>query len=292
MPKTLFSMLKNKNIRTTEDFLKRMDPVIYKREKQKGTLPKRKSPFIRSRSSLGGCSSNFLDVEHQECTVRPHIHFLDQPEGEAAFIWPFAIKVPRCAGSCYVDKDILQCTGLVSSAVNVQAYKFSYSPSRRRRDVMQEFANLEEPIHEITKRSSGSDGVTLLNVSVVIHKKCDCKCTVTKQTCSSRSQIFNEDYCRCECPSVQKCDPRFKWDKDKCKCVCNAPLSASMTRCLTTSLYRKYWDINVCDCVCYKSRCTRKGRFMVQDKKTCRCKCSLQSCPPGQRLNKRKCRCE
>ena len=107
-----------------------------------------RKPVVRKRTQNNLFCTDFLDVEHQECTVRPHIHFLDQPEGEAAFIWPFAIKVPRCAGSCYVDKDILQCTGSVSSAVNVQAYKFSYSPSRRRRDVMQEFANLEGKIFD------------------------------------------------------------------------------------------------------------------------------------------------
>jgi hypothetical protein len=85
-----------------------------------------------------------LNLDFQNCTVRPTIHFLEQPPlSENAFIWPHAVQLPLCGGSCGIRNDILACRGNTKVPIKMPAYKVFYHSSRRRRDVMEEFAKLE-----------------------------------------------------------------------------------------------------------------------------------------------------
>ena len=85
-----------------------------------------------------------ISTEIQTCKVRPHIHFLPQPpHSENAFIWPYAVKIPRCGGSCSARREILQCRGMDKFNISVPSYKVSYHSSRKRREVMDEFAKLK-----------------------------------------------------------------------------------------------------------------------------------------------------
>ncbi|CAB4043939.1 Hypothetical predicted protein, partial [Paramuricea clavata] len=76
--------------------------------------------------------------------VRAHIHFLTQPPlSQNAFIWPYAIQVPRCIGSCSVRRDIVECRAKTKVDIPLQAYRVPYHSSRKRREVMDEFAKLK-----------------------------------------------------------------------------------------------------------------------------------------------------
>jgi hypothetical protein len=76
--------------------------------------------------------------------VRAHIHFVTQPPlGQNAFIWPYAIQVPRCIGSCSVRRDIVECRAKTKDDIPLRAYRVPYDSSRKRREVMDEFAKLK-----------------------------------------------------------------------------------------------------------------------------------------------------
>lgn len=286
MPRNVFAMMKNTT--STTAFLKNMN--IYKQVEKNKHLPSQiKKPILKSRSSGGVSIQDMIDVNVQTCEVRPHILFLDQPgPTENALIWPFAIQVPRCVGSCSVHPNILQCVGVNNKELNLFAYKFSYNSARKRRDVMEELSNLKDPLHEIRKRSNDG-GAQEIMIKVPIHEECDCQCTVTKDMCIARGQIFNEDFCQCDCPNVTSCTLPFKWDSDQCKCVCDSSGDA-IDSCGIKSQGKKYWDINKCACVCDHSICRRN--YLLQNLDTCtNCVCSLKSCPPGETLDTRRCRC-
>ena len=85
-----------------------------------------------------------INLDNQECDVRPHTHFLEQPPlSENALIWPYAIQIPWCSGSCSVHHEIVKCKGKQEMKISLSTYKLHYSSSRKRRDVMQELAKMK-----------------------------------------------------------------------------------------------------------------------------------------------------
>ena len=91
-----------------------------------------------------------LNLDFQTCMVRPTIHFLQQPPLiENAFIWPHAVQLPLCTGSCGIRHDILACRGRTKVVVSMEAYKVLYHSSRSRRDVMEEFSKLKGTLYRI-----------------------------------------------------------------------------------------------------------------------------------------------
>ena len=88
--------------------------------------------------------TEFIDLNQQPCVLRPQIYFLGQPAPhENAFMWPYAVKLPRCAGSCSIRKDVLECRPSNKVQIPLVTYRVPYHSSRKRRDVMEEFARME-----------------------------------------------------------------------------------------------------------------------------------------------------
>ena len=105
-----------------------------------------------------------INFDQQTCVVRPHIHFLEQPpQHENAFIWPHAVQISQCAGSCNVRQDIMTCRPANKILIPLRAYWVPYHSSRKRRDVMDEIANLKGMLSHILKFTIENIGYPILS---------------------------------------------------------------------------------------------------------------------------------
>ncbi len=88
--------------------------------------------------------NHLINLDHQPCDVRPYIYHVPQPRpGVNAIIWPFAVQIPRCDGSTGVRGDIMKCRAKTKVDIPLHAYRVSYHNSRKRRDVIDEFAKMK-----------------------------------------------------------------------------------------------------------------------------------------------------
>lgn len=99
---------------------------------------------------------------------------------------------------------------------------------------------------------------------------CGCGCKKVR-TCNSRSHIWNNTTCRCECMGSGKgsCPAHLVWNIHSCQCEC--PKSNNV--CPGSG---KVWNQKECKCTCHKSMSCGAGLYL--NPKTCRCTCHRNWC--------------
>ena len=122
----------------------------------------------------------------------------------------------------------------------------------------------------------GDNTVSELNKKVsetVLKNETQCGCTCKRRTrriCNSKTHLWNDKTCRCECLLKQHvCPTPHVWNRHSCRCEC--PKSGHV--CHGPG---KVWDKDKCRCVCWKEKCS-KGYY--RNPETCRCTCHKNWCP-------------
>ena len=138
--------------------------------------------------------------------------------------------------------------------------------------------------------SSASDKLDELSKEVTLvrvtnHTKCGCLCEVKPADCDNRTHVYSNESCRCECkPQGVACPINFRWNPEKCQCVCDP------TKIQHMCTKRYQFDDKKCRCVCSRKSCKVKRK--IRDPRDCRCKCPLQRCISGEKYDLRTCTCQ
>ena len=100
--------------------------------------------------------------------------------------------------------------------------------------------------------------------------QCGCTCKRVKKSCNSKTHVWNNRTCRCECLLKQQiCTAPLVWNRHSCRCEC--PKSGHV--CHGPG---KVWDQQQCRCVCWQEPC-KKGYYIHPE--TCLCTCHKNWCP-------------
>ncbi|XP_028401591.1 uncharacterized protein LOC114524645 [Dendronephthya gigantea] len=287
MPRTLFSKIKN--ISSTDDFVKSMGKYLSQSQiRALKEASRRQSLKSRSAGGVSATAPDMIDLNLQHCKLRPYVHFVQQPPpSESAFLWPFAVQIPRCIGSCNTHQSIYRCGGKTKTVIPLTVYRVPFPSSRKRRDVMEELEKLEDPVHELRKRSVGQIQTQTINLEG--HADCNCECVETNKSCARENKVLNSEFCDCECPYVRSCTYPFRWDENQCKCSCGEDPSKKNRECRYNMNMKGVWNHDKCACECEsKSKCYPSiTKWNVLNGTTCECTCSVTKCESGKTLHKR-----
>jgi hypothetical protein len=120
-----------------------------------------------------------------------------------------------------------------------------------------------------------------------------CACIPDPLECGPNMYWDNvHEHCRCNPDDCSSFDQPSFFDDHDCVCKCGDPGNCSAFDPIDNpNSLARFWDYDLCQCVCEFQSCSDLGKHYKWDNLKCRCQCTECDCPIGQFFDKSICEC-